>query len=217
MVQRDVDRPRPSSLTESAALTDDHRKFLFEEVCAEAEHLNQCWRLYDQLVRRRTRSDVETMRAIAPIFFATTGRLFAESIFLTIQRLLDAAGSRDGKLSASLAALIPSNPAPGDVAVVRGLKRQLERLRQQSTGTKEWRHRRIAHHDRTVALQTKQLSPVKLREVTESEAGIRTFLDRYGRHFYGYDVSVEQGEADGDMLLLWLERARRRQDADEPT
>jgi hypothetical protein len=201
-------RRRPTAKARAAApsASDHEREVLFEELCDEATSLGRLWGLYSQLYGDR--EHVQIMRDTAPFFFGLQQKLLREAILLAIQRMLDNAGSHDER-TASLESLIQMITARQDAPLGRRLRKQLKGLRDLCVDVREWRRRQLAHLDlRTVLLtHTVPLRPVQLRVVTKAVEGIQTILTEVGNHF-GYPISIEVGDLDGDTLMFLLQSGR---------
>lgn len=189
-------------------MTDDERKYLFEELCGEAGWAVHYWRLDQRLFGDRQHVDV--MRKTAPIFFGLHQRLLIDGMLLSIQTLLDPAISSRGDKSATLEMLLHGLPR-GANATTRSLRKRLARMRKECEEIKDWRNREGAHLDlQTVLIQAPE-PKVRLRVVAQVTKDIIEFLKDFAAEFYP-DVThiVEEPELDGDTLMFLLEQGQAR-------
>jgi len=162
-------------------ISNDQRRYLFEELCAEIEWASRCWRSYHQLFGNPEHT--ELMRKVAPVFFGAYQRLLRDGILMSIQKLLDPAISK-GDASASIEMLLQRLPQTADPKVTRRLKKRLNLMRKECEEIKDWRNREGAHFDLPTVLIQAPEPKVRLRVVKQLIKAITEFLTDFAGEFY---------------------------------
>ena len=189
-------------------MTDDERRYLCEELCAEVAWVSNYWRSYQQLFGDP--KHVTLMRETAPFFFGLHQRLLKDGILLSIQKLLDPAHPSRGGKSATLEMLLHGLPRSANATVTRRLRKRLDLMRKECEAIKDWRNREGAHLDLPTVLIQAPEPKVRLRVVKHVIKEMTEFLSEFASEFYpDMTYVVEETELDGDTLMCLLERSPR--------
>lgn len=182
---------------------------LYNALYDEITWLHAKWQEYRQLYA--TPETVKLLNQIAGFFFRVVQDVLWEDILLHIARLIDQPTMKRGEENLTLLRLAPAIDEPKLAREVRTLVRKVE---QESAFAVDWRNRRLAHRDLTLALNRRSAEPLlgaSRQRVKGALSAIGDVLNKIEGHFWKSEVAFDHiiTQRDAETLIYFLRLAAR--------
>jgi hypothetical protein len=175
----------------------------YAQLWQEVAYLHQKWAEYVELFGTKP-SRIDLMNQAAPAFFRNVQDALWEGTLLHIARLTDPSESGKGKGNLS----IQNFPALiTDAKLREEMKQLIEKLLARSNFCRDWRNRRIAHRDLSLALDqpVEVLKNGSRKDINELLELIVEIMNLVSSHFLDSQTNFKVGvRAGGAVSLLYV-------------
>jgi hypothetical protein len=179
----------------------------FEKLDSDLVELHADWALFKQLYGKSS-PRVDLLNKVAASFFSRLQWIMLRDVIISISRLLDPPrmrGSENLVLEQLVEQLTGSALAPlRDVLVGK-----LKAVRATSKPLQTYRHKRVAHRDKEVAVGLESLPGISRQLIEDSLSAVRDFMNTIQLHFRDSTTAWEHTSmlADGNVLVAALKRS----------
>jgi hypothetical protein len=195
MARRTAEQEKEHSIAKMGHELGSHFAVLWQEVAS----LHMKWEEYVALFGT-TPERVETLNRTAPKYFRMLQDVLFEDMLLHVARLTDAhcVAGKENLTIRRLPDLVQDEVAKKAVAEA------VESAVKTSAFARDWRNRRIAHHDLDLAISepAKPLADASRRQVNEALAAIAKVLNVIDAHFRGSGTYFKVGYGPGGAASL---------------
>lgn len=182
---------------------------IYGALCSHMSWLHMRWIMYRQLFAE-SQERLDVLNECAAAFFGMLRRTLYEDILLELARLTDPVRSR-GKDNLTLLRLPDLIP---DAALASETRTLVDDALRAADFARTWRHRRLAHRDLALALDTpgEPLPAASREEVEQALVSCRAVLNKLELAYWNSTTLYEHGiigPGDADALVYHLERGLR--------
>jgi hypothetical protein len=181
---------------------------LYHELYNEVTWVHAKWLQYRELYAKSEKR-IELLNQTAALFFRIVQDALWENVLLHIARLTDP--PVQGEFKNLTLQCLPD--AVGDQVLAGDLRNLVEAGLNRSQFAREWRNKRLAHNDLSLAVDAKaaRLPGVSRQNVEDALASFRQIMNRMYGAFFQSEVAFEHFVTDGsaDALVYRLAVAAR--------
>jgi hypothetical protein len=177
----------------------DELGLFFDALYTEVAWLHDKWREFVQLFGT-SEARIDVLNEAASRFFGALHDTMWEDILLHVSRVSDRAeiGKRTNLTICRLPDLI------GDATLQEDVRKLVEVVVRKSKFARDWRNRRIAHRDRSLALgqASKPLDEASRSSVSDALDALDTVIYHVHEHYLGPGLSLDVPGGPGDAADL---------------
>ena len=187
---------------------------LYSEVC----HVHEKWAIYCALFDKSDER-IDILNEVSPYFFWTVQNSLLEDIILHLSRLTDPA-AQSGRSNLSLFALPDAINDPRFDSIKSEISQLVEDAKAKTDNFREWRNKRIAHRDLTLALnQSESLPSVQKKDIEKALSSIGKVLANLRDGYCGTSTVYEWTPINSNVCVeelvyylsfaTWMEKRRK--------